>query len=218
MPSHLSITLRSAFLVLLAALIPGCLTIEQSLRFNNDSSLVAAYVYTYRLDDEDVIKAALQHINEKVHANDPAESIGLGFLDENAVKAFCRAQNIELRQFKKSQRNGLCTVQIILLARDAEKALNNGTFGAFNIKEVNSKKRCTAEFALDSSKWIPEDVNRIKKLCKGLSVTLNIIAPDKITKTNGKLTRNDSATWTFSLDGQDSNSLLNPPDSVFAEW
>lgn len=181
----------------------GCLTMEQTLRVLEDGSILASYVYTYQEANEPVIKAALATAMPAAQMKgSPAD-----FLNENGISEFCRKNEIELRQYRKSSKDGKCTVQIITLVRRnaPEKLFALGGF-------VQNKKEI--KLLLPEIKWPMEIREQVEKLCPDFTLSLTIVAPDKITQTNGKTLRPDTAIWIFTP----ATGLFAPPQELFVRW
>ena len=184
-------------------LLNGCLTLEQTLRIQEDGSMLASYVYTYQEANEPVIKAAL------ITASKAAKMDGtpVDFLDEAGIAKFCSEKGIELRQYRKNVKNGKSTVQIITLVRrnSPEKLFALGGF----VQEDKELKLLLPELT-----W-PEDIcDRLIRLCPDFAISLTVVAPDKIKDTNGKILRPDTVMWVFTP----KEGLFAPAQELFVKW
>lgn len=182
----------------------GCLTVEQSVRINSDESIIASYTYSYQTDYEDALKAALVATMKTsgLAENNPAD-----FLNEDGVTKFCNDNGIELRQYKKTAKNGKTTVQIIVLARrtSPEVLLALGNF-------VRKEKRF--EMVLPEIKWPDQLKATLKQMCPDMALSLTVVAPGDIRRTNGKKLRPDTVNWTFTPD----DGLFALPTSLYIEF
>ena len=190
-------------MLLCAMLLDGCLTMEQTLRIQDDGSILASYVYTYQEANEAAIKLGLA---TAVAAAD-MKGTPVDFLDEKGIAAFCQKNGIELRQYRKTAKNGKCTVQIITLVRrhSPEKLFALGGF----VKEDKGKKLFLPEI-----NWPQEVREKVASLCPEFALSLTIVTPDKIRDTNGKLLRPDTAIWMFTP----KEGLFAPPQELFVKW
>jgi len=187
----------------LALLLDGCLTMEQTLRIQEDGSMLASYVYTYQEANEPFIKTMLATASAAAKMHDTP----VDFLDEAGIAKFCADKGIELRQYRKSAKNGKCTVQIITLVRrnSQEKLFALGGF----VQEKRGLRLLLPEVS-----W-PEDArDKLEKLCPDFALSLTIVTPDKIVETNGKIMRSDTAMWIFTP----KEGLFAPPQELFVKW
>ena len=197
-----SIVVLAAMLAALL-LLNGCLTLEQTLRIQEDGSMLASYVYTYQEANEPVIKAAL------TTASNAAKMDGtpVDFLDEAGIARFCNDNGIELRQYRKTVKEGKSTVQIITLVRrnSPEKLFALGGF----VQEDKALK-----LILPEVNWPREVCDKLIRLCPDFAISLTVVTPDKIKETNGKILRPDTAMWLFTP----KEGLFVPAQELFVKW
>jgi len=215
---RLKIILQCFAMVFMIFLASGCLTIEQTLRFNKDASLVVTYAYAYPTAREEALKAAQAEIASNIRKQEPSSALGLGFMDENTVSAFFSGTGVELRQYKKSIGREKTSITIIVLSRDGAKTLNNGLFGAFQLVAKNGATRFDAAMPAGAS-WLPSGRReRLRKLCKDFSITLTVIAPSEIKASNAVKSNGDTASWSLGMDGPKGATVFEPPASMYVEW
>lgn len=202
---------RSLLIAILPALLLcGCLTIEQSLSFKRDGSVIVTCRYSFPAEREEAIRACLAAIAEKQKTAAPDSTAGLSFLDEEAVTAFCRTQRLELRQYRRVVNNdgdGTCTIRIVMLARDAAVAVNGGAFGAFKLSKNtdDGKTRCEAIMPPGASTgWTPELRRRLRTLAPDFTLKLSIIPPDGV-----------PVQWSFAVAD---DTIFSPPSTLSTEW
>ena len=184
-------------------LLAGCLTFEQTMRIQEDGSVLASYVYTYQEANETVIKACLASALASVQMKDTP----VDFLNEQGIARFCTEQGLELRQYRKNTKDGRTTVQIIILARRnaPEKLLALGGF----VQTKNEMRVVLPEIG-----WPENMKGTISSLCPDLALSLTIVAPGRITETNGKTLRPDTANWIFTPQ----EGLFAKQQDLFVKW
>ena len=188
---------------LLVVLANGCLTMEQTIKIRQDDSLVANYSYTFSASQEEAVRAALAEFS-------PYGTI----LDEAALKAFYAARGAELTSYRKNEKNGMCSIQIIVIAKDAWKAIGAGAFGGMRL--VAKDKLARLEIPMPPKEAMKGHRERAAKLLKGASFSLTVLAPKDIDMTNGKTLSDEICSWHFTTDEKD--SLFDAPEVLFVQW
>ena len=188
-------------LLLLCLFLSGCLTLEQSIQFKENGTLVASYTASYPVEQEQAIQAVME--TALARKGLPPAS----FTDKASATAFYAEHGAELTLHRKSVHNGVATVQMMVIAKQASKAIAQGAFGEMHLKAIDEKVRLEIPLPQIS----PELKERAQKLCKGFTSTLTIETPGKLISHNGKQLAADKVTWTLTLDD-------TPPAGLFAEW
>lgn len=199
----------------LSLLISGCLTFRQTLTFNRDSSCIATYEYSFPEEYAGLWQNADSFLREKQSA--PSGN----FLNEKAVRQFFADNAIEVRQYRQYIENKIRHVEMIVLARDAEKAINIGIFGDFHLsKNALGDFHFKGNLAPVPSDLSPETITRLQNLGKGLSFQFILIVPTALISSNGRPIDYRQTQWTYSWPaGEEKSSIFDPkPQTLEATW
>lgn len=188
-------------LLLCLFLLAGCLTLEQSIQFKENGTLVASYTASYPVEQEQAIQAVME--TALARKGLPPAS----FTDKTSTAAFYAQHGAELTLHRKSIHNGVATIQMMVIAKQASRAIAQGAFGEMRLKPVDEKVRLEIPLPQIS----PELKERAQKLCQGFTTSLTIETPGKLISHNGKQLASDKVTWTLSLENM-------PSGELFAEW
>ncbi len=194
-------TILHISLLLCLFLLAGCLTLEQSIQFKENGTLVASYTASYPVEQEQAIQAVME--TALARKGLPPAS----FTDKTSTAAFYAQHGAELTLHRKSVHNGVATIQMMVIAKQASRAIAQGAFGEMRLKPVDEKVRLEIPLPQIS----PELKERAQKLCQGFTTTLTIETPGKLISHNGKQLASDKVTWTLSLENM-------PSGELFAEW
>ncbi len=189
--------------LVLAAILSGCITIEQTIKIRSDDSLVANYSYTFSTRQQEAVRAAAAEFSP--HGT---------FLDAEVLKAFFASRNAEMTSYRKSEKNGVTNIQIIVIAKDTAKAMNAGAFGAMRL--VSKDKLTRLEVPMPPKGERERHRARAAKLLPGASASLTVLVPKDITVTNGKQLSDEMCSWHFTSDGKD--SFFDAPEILFVQW
>lgn len=194
-------TILHISLLLCLFLLAGCLTLEQSIQFKENGTLVASYTASYPVEQEQAIQAVMETALARKGLS-PAS-----FTDKTSTAAFYAQHGAELTLHRKSVHNGVATIQMMVIAKQASRAIAQGAFGEMRLKPVDEKVRLEIPLPQIS----PELKERAQKLCQGFTTSLTIETPGKLISHNGKQLASDKVTWTLSLENM-------PSGELFAEW
>ena len=194
-------TILHISLLLCLFLLAGCLTLEQSIQFKENGTLVASYTASYPVEQEQAIQAVME--TALARKGLPPAS----FTDKTSTAAFYAQHGAELTLHRKSVHNGVATIQMMVIAKQASRAIAQGAFGEMRLKPVDEKVRLEIPLPQIS----PELKERAQKLCQGFTTSLTIETPGKLISHNGKQLASDKVTWTLSLENM-------PSSELFAEW
>jgi len=218
--------LRQTAATLMAAvclcLLNGCLHLEQKLQFLRDGSVIATYHYAVPVAMLPALTAAQNALEQQLPT--PAQGNAASaqpmnwFLNETAVRNFFQRPGIELRQYRQTESDGQHHVHIIILARDGVRAVNTGLFGTMTVKkQEDGRTAFTVEPPGHNQAWTKEQVERLRRLCPDLKLTLTVVAPTDIVTSNGDQTGAHTVTWTFADDGVAHNPFAIIP-TLKATW
>ncbi|NMA46192.1 MAG: hypothetical protein GX945_06485 [Lentisphaerae bacterium] len=203
----------------------GCLDHEQTVVFNKDDSVIVSYLYIFPENQRQTLENAQAVIDQWQGQSDPAGRVaGLNcFLNEEAVKRYFNARpDVELRHYKQTTENGFCRVQIIVLGRDAAKAINSGIFGAFQLKQENGLTSFSAELPSTPARWDQQRLAQLRSLLAGTQLRLSVNTPTPIRCCSHERHDTSSASWAFTAqpgpDRPDSADLLAPPPTMSVSW
>ncbi|MBR0459145.1 MAG: hypothetical protein IJJ26_07895 [Victivallales bacterium] len=135
------------------------------------------------------------------------------FLEEPAVQEYFRRENVDLRLYRKTRKDGWTTVEIIVLARKPAEALASGLFGPFTFEKNDGHTTVTLPMPATELALSPE--NPIAWFAKELTARFSVTAPLPILQTNGTL-EDKTASWNLPFDGEP--SLLHPPRELRVQW
>ena len=189
--------------LLLAVMLSGCITIEQTIKIRSDDTLVANYSYSFPSSQREAVRAATSCFSP--HGT---------FLDEETLKVFFASKNAEMTSYKLNERNGITNVQIIVIAKDAAKAINAGAFGAMRL--VAKEKLMQLEIPMPPKEEREKHRARAEKLLPGASVSLTLNTPHNIAISNGRQLSDEMCSWHFTSGGKD--SYFDAPEILFAQW
>ena len=184
-------------------MLSGCITIEQTIKIRSDDTLVANYSYSFPSNQREAVTAASASFS-------PYGS----FMDEESLKAFFANRNAEMTSYRLSERSGITNVQIIVIAKDAAKAINAGAFGAMRLVAKDNLMRL--EVPMPAKEERDKHRARAAKLMPGASVSLTLLAPHNIAISNGKQLSDEMCSWHFTSGGKD--SFFDAPEILFAQW
>lgn len=209
---------KPSFLFLAAGLCvfySGCLTFRQTLAFNRDSSCIATYEYSFHEEQASLWQNADMFLKDK--QKEPSGN----FLNEAAVRQFFTENGLEVRQYRQYIENKIRHVEIIVLARDAEKAINSGIFGDFHLrKNALGDYQFKGNLSAIPSDLTPETQARLQKLASGLSFQFRLKTPTAIISSNGRMLDYQQAEWTYCWpQKKEGSSIFAPePQTLEATW
>ncbi len=209
--------LKIIFLVLILGLINGCLTFRQSLVFHKDSTCIATYDYILPEQYVPLLLESGKLLAEKDGGGPPLTF----FLDEMAAKKYFSSRGLEVRQYRQSKIAQNLHVQIIVLARDAPKAMQDGAFGTFKLnKDMLGDWHLSGTLARLPENIDPGELARWQKLCEGSSLSLNVTTPTAVIRSNGEPGAFNQVSWQYAWPATASaSSLFAPlPAEVEVTW
>ncbi len=168
------------------------------------------------------LSEALQRLRDRTDATASVQKVDFGkipkshaflFLDEPSVQEYFRRENIDLRIYRKSRKDGWTTVEITVLARKPAEALASGIFGPFSLEKKDGLTTLT--LPMPATELTPEQGRQLAWFAKDFTARFSITAPTRILDSNGTL-QEKTASWTLPFDG--TPSLLNPPRELRAQW
>ncbi|MDD3695110.1 MAG: hypothetical protein PHG44_03995 [Lentisphaeria bacterium] len=194
---------------------PGCLTIKQSLVFNQDSSCIMTYEYSFPEE-----QLALWQEVESI-LGDKYGEISKSFLDEQSARIFFSDNGLELRQYRQYAKNKLMHIEIIVLARDAQKAVNSGIFGDFQLHQ----DALGDQLFKGRLNPLPDDLpaaalERLQKYAAGLNMSLRLKSPTALIRSNGLSIDYRQTEWAYAWPPQaEAASIFAPkPLLLEAKW
>ena len=198
--------MKASFLLpLLALLLTGCLELEQTLRFNSDSTLTVTYVYRFDREQEKVLREMLA----QRHRDGTLPPTALTFLDKQATQSAYARHDIDLRLYSREVKGTQVEITVIALSRTPETHLNDQLFGSFRFTRQDSISRLEAVWPEGSASIPPNP--RLAPLCQNISVKCTVLTDGKIRSTSGTVTESRQVSWQFSLE-----QILQQP-KIFVE-
>ena len=150
-------------------LLCGCFEMEEKIVLGSDGSAVITLLYTIRDDQIPLSTPSLKQRCQKVR-----------LFDEAAMKSVFNLKDLdlELRSYRKIKRDNTTTIQIIVLALNADKAFKSGLFGTIKMERLEDKTR---QLALTVPNVPNAGENKeLVQLCKDIKVSLEIHTPSSI--------------------------------------
>lgn len=190
-------------------LLSGCLTIEETLRFSKDSTLVVSYVYTYPRLDERMVKESVRQLCRKENGEQ-----SLCFFDEGEVRRYCEKNGMEFRDYRRTDIGDKVKVQIIILARDWQKPVNEGVFGPIKCIENDGKVRLEVQPRKENSLVLKD----LPRECEGCRMQFMVVAPEKISSSNGNNVTSEIVSWSLGVEELDGSLQFNLPETMYVEW
>jgi len=144
-------------------------------------------------------------------------------LNEDAVKSYFNARaDVELRHYKLTTDNGFCRVQIIVLGRDAPRAINSGIFGAFKLVAKDGLTSFSAALPSTPAHWDQQRLAQLRTLLAGTRLKLSVTTPAPIRQCSRAQHERNSVTWSFtaqpSSERPDHADLFAPPPAMSVSW
>ena len=199
--------MKASFLLpLLALLLTGCLELEQTLRFNSDSTLTVTYVYRFEREQEKLLREMLA----QRHRDGTLPPTALTFLDKQATQSAYALHGIELRLYSREVKGTQVEITVIALSRSPEKHLNDQVFGSFRFSRQDSISRLEAVWPEGNAPISPPP--RLAPLYRNFAVKCTVLTDGKVRSTSGTVAESRQVNWQFSLD-----QLLQQP-KIFVEW
>ncbi|MFA6929175.1 MAG: hypothetical protein WCT05_02530 [Lentisphaeria bacterium] len=193
----------------------GCLTFRQSLVFHRDASCVVTYEYSF----PEEYASLWQHVS--IFLGSKHKEAGGSFLDEKAVRQFFTENALEVRQYRQYIQDKIRHVEIIVLSRDGEKAINSGIFGDFQL----SKNALGDSFFKGNLTPLPTDLSketrtRLQKLGTGLTFQFRLKVPTEIIQSNGRMLDYQQTEWTYAWPASsEASSIFAPAHQILeATW
>ncbi|MCR4573386.1 MAG: hypothetical protein K5787_06435 [Lentisphaeria bacterium] len=204
---------KHLFFIAIAILLAGCLELEQKIVLSSDGSAVFTFIY-------DIPNENLPAVEGFFAAQTPPDG---GFLSESAVKKFYnRPQDgIELRGYRRIKKDNHTIVQVIVLARNMDKAMKTDCFPS--VEYTKKTKETPGRLELKLPK-LPEnaseaDLKQVANFCKGLKLTCEFQTPANIEKISkfGHQSSSRRAVWHFSADTA-AAPIYKPLPPAYVEW
>jgi len=206
--------IKILFLVLIISLINGCLTFRQSLVFHKDSTCIATYDYILPEKYVPLLLESGKVLAEKTGDGPPLTF----FLDEAAVQKYFVARGLEVRQYRQSKAAQNLHVQIIVLARDAQQAMQSGAFGTLKLnKDVLGDWHLSGALATLPEGLDRGELARWQKFCEGISLSLNVTTPTAVIRSNGEQGSFNQVSWQYAWPATATASSLFAPSPAQVE-
>lgn len=202
-------TLRFILLPLACVFLAGCLELTQTITLHKDGSMLVSLMYAIPTAHYKSLEAAQKTISkwqqEKKPAppSKPVEVQNNWFGDKTAVETFFQhpEDGVQLKIYKQFQRDNHTCIEIVIEAKNAEKAIEAGYFGNLALSHKNGIHDLTMTFPTLEN--LPkEEIARMRKLCGNLYISVEINTPGDIKEQNGVLRNNRRAAWNLSADGR----------------
>ena len=195
--------MKKAFLTIFLALAffcGGCLQLEQIFTLKKDGSMIVSMTYSIPVSRLSALKAGHEAITSWQNAQDAQKHPVNWFLDEKAVRSFFSKpeDKMEVIVYRQFQRDGRQFAQIVVSAKNAARAFEQGYFGDMKLRN----NVLTVHFPSSLNDLPKEDIANLRRQCEDLSVSVEVIPPHAIKETNGYKRKDDHAVWLFSADGR----------------
>jgi len=207
--------LPQILLAVMFLLLTGCLTVEESLKFDKHGICIVTWRYSL---PESWVPTAEVLAKQLSQAGQPA----VGLPEEQSVKAFFADHpELELRQFRRQVKDGNLEIEIIALARKPLDAFDAGLFPGLVLQRDELGDLTLRGNPLESLRPLTStETERFRTVLKDASLTFSLQTPTEILEGNGKREAFNQSFWTWRLEPQQGEfSLLNPPaEPLNAKW
>lgn len=191
-----------AWLAMVLCLCGGCLHLDQAIILHKDGSGRMLFHYSVPEDTVTTLAAGQRIIEQWQGRNPGPEATDLQwFFSKPAVTRQFTSRGTSLKEYRVYNKGGRRHVQIEVAAANAWTALESGRFGDFQVTRTpEGDVVIRADLPEDPSAEPPgpKELERLRALCEGLSMTLTIEAPTEVldaTAPGGGGGR--KATWVF---------------------
>jgi hypothetical protein len=206
-----NISLLAASILLLS----GCLTVEESMKFDKDGTCVVTWRYVLPEAWIPTAEVCAKQLSR------PGQT-PVGLPEEQTTKAFFEAHpELELRQFRRQVKDGNLEIEIIALARHPLKAFEEGLFPGLTLHRDDLGDLTLTGNPLDSLPPLTSaETERFRAVLKGASLTFTLQTPTEIIASNGKRQAFNLIAWKWRLEPLPGElPLLNPPaEPLTAKW
>ena len=204
-----------AIFLAVAFLCGGCLHFEQVITLKKDGSMTVSMTYSIPVANLAALTSGHRAITDWQNPKDTQKRPVNWFLDEKAVRAFFTSSEnkMEVLAYRKFQRDGRQFAQIIVSARHAAAAFEQGYFGDITLKD----NTLAIHFPISLSDLPKEDAAHLRKLCSDLSLSIEVNAPRSIKETNGYRRTSDTAVWILSSNGRGID-IFGKLDDMKVSW
>ena len=205
----------SAIFLALALLCGGCLHFEQIITLKKDGSMTVSMTYSIPVASLAALTTGHKAITDWQNPKEAQKRPVNWFMDEKAVRSFFTnsEKKMEVLSYSQFQRDGRQFAQIIVSARHAAGAFEQGYFGDITIKDNTLSIR----FPASLNDLPKEDVEHLRKLCGDLSVSIEVVTPRAIKETNGYKRKSDNAVWILSSSGRGID-IFGKLDDMKVSW
>ena len=202
-------------LVLVTTLAPGCLHLRQQLQIHRDGSLTASYEYSVPAATLPTLRRGRGIIETWQGLAPGADLSRLNWiLNREAVARHFSGFGIELNTYRSYEKKGRHYVEINVRAAAAREALRSGRFGAFSLQRTESGD---VLFSADvirtpaAREPRPEELARLRELCDGLRLRLDVRVPTEILASTATETSAQEHSWVFDPQVDPEILVRTPP-------
>ena len=183
-------------LIPLALLLAGCLQLEQTIALKKDGSAIVTMIYAIPEKYLPPMTAAHQAIATWQQQDKETN----WFMNQQAVKDFFNRPEygVSLLVYKQYNKDSHVYTEIVVHAKHAQKACEQGFFGQVSMDQHS----LTVQTPKDLDDMPAKQIHELRKLCGNMTLALEVITPQTITRTNGLKRAENKAFWKLSADGR----------------
>ncbi|OGV72080.1 MAG: hypothetical protein A3K19_08315 [Lentisphaerae bacterium RIFOXYB12_FULL_65_16] len=179
----------------------GCLYLDQAIVLREDGSCTVTYRYSVPEDAVPNLATAQRVIEQWQGRNPGPDSNDLQWcFSRPAVSRHFAGRGLTLKGHRIYEKDGRRYAEITVNADNAWAALESGKFGPFQLsRTAEGDYRLRADIPEDPAAKppTPEQRDKLRALCEGLSLTLTLETPTKIISTSSTAASGKKATWVF---------------------
>gem|GEM_PF-1306532 len=211
-PRTAALALALAVATLLSS---GCLHLRQELQIHADGTLTAVHQYSVPAELLPSLRRS-RGVIENWQGLDPGPDLmRLNWFDNQAaVERHFSVSGVEVVDYRRYEQDGRYCVDITVKAANAWSALQSGLFGSFVLERTETGNVLFRADVIQPplpQEPHPEQLQRLRELCRGLRLRLDVRVPTEVLETTAAASTAQLQTWLFEPDRDPIILLQTPP-------
>ena len=198
-------TLLTLLTLLLLLGATGCIEMEQRILLRADGGAEFGFHYSIPMDSYELLQESQAIIQDwqDQGAGNAMKDLNWIFNEKLARKYFS-GENIRLRHYWITEKEGRRHVRLICEVRNLRRALRTGKLGDFRlVKTKDGNYRFSAELVrtqLMDANLSKEDTELLREITRGMVIQLYVQTPSRILDTSGAQLDGRRVVWRFDAD------------------